>query len=82
MKPFATYSPTTGLRWVGAKRPASNRRYQFRIVIRIDENETDIRMKGSMLVSEMLPIALGEMTSIIELAPTATNVSFRIYLWG
>lgn len=82
MKPFATYTHATGLRWIGIKRPANNRRYQFRIVIRIDENETDIRMKGAMLISEMLPIALSEMTDIINLHPTATNVSFQLYIWG
>lgn len=82
MKPFATYTPATGLRWQGLKRPANNRRYQFRIVIRIDENETDIRMKGAMLISEMLPIALAEMTELISLQPTAVNVSFQLYLWG
>lgn len=82
MKPFATYTPETGLRWVGHTRPASNKRYMFRVVIKIDDNETDIRIKGAMRISDMLPIALSEMQELIGLQPTAVNVSFQLYLWG
>ena len=82
MKPFAIYTPATGLRWNGHTRPANNRRYKFRVVLRIDSNETDIRIKGSLLISEMLPIALAEMTDLIALQPTAVNVSFQCYVWS